>query len=334
MSSLERRKIAHGFTFVLRFRDGAGKQHSRSLKTSDLKTAKKIQTLLDARLAQNKYLQTELLKPITLSEFRRLYIQTYSSTNKSERTTDLDNRALKTFERYIGNLKLSEINPQLVEEFKSDRILSVNPTTLNIELRCIRAALNLAIEWDYLKTNPLSKTRQLKVPEAINPKFMDIIQLQSFLNCIDDPVHLTLFSFYSSTGARRNEALGLEWADVDFDKGIALLRKTKGGKSRVIPLRSKLKIQLMDLPHRSEYVFPFRSDFVNKLFRRYAKESGLPKYFSVHSLRHSFLTYAVSTSHDLRGAQTLAGHSKISTTEIYLHTQIDNLREIVEGLPY
>ena len=201
-------------------------------------------------------------------------------------------------------------------------------------MRCLRAAFTLGVEWNYLKANPLAKTKQLKVPDSLNPKFIDIIQLQAFLNSIDDPVHLTLFSFYASTGARRNEALGLEWEDVDFDKDIALLRKTKGGKSRIIPLRRKLKIQLEDLPHSSEYVFPFRPDFVNKLFRRYAKKSGLPKYFSVHSLRHSFLTYAVSTSKDVRGAQNLAGHSKISTTEIYLHTQIDNLREIVEGLPY
>lgn len=334
MSSLERRKIGHGFTFVLRFRDGAGKQHSRSLKTSDLRTAKRIQSQVDAELAKRKWGLVESRKRISLSEFRKLYISKYSVVNKSERTVKLDDGALKTFERHIGDRQLSEITPELVEGFKADRILNVSPTTLNIELRCIRAALNLAVEWDYLSANPFAKIRQLKVPDSINPMFMDIIQLQAFLSSIDDSAHFTLFSFYASTGARRNEALGLEWTDVDFEKGIALLRKTKGGKARVIPLRSTLKILMEDLPHSSEYVFPFRPDFVNKLFRRYAKKSGLPKYFHVHSLRHSFLTYAVSTSKDLRGAQTLAGHSKISTTEIYLHTQIDNLREIVEGLPY
>ncbi len=89
-----------------------------------------------------------------------------------------------------------------------------------------------------------------------------------------------------------------------------------------------------DLPHSSEFVFPFRSDYVNKLFRRYAKKSGLPTYFSVHSLRHSFLTYAVSTSKDLRGAQTLAGHSSVKITELYTHPLMDDLMEIVEKLPY
>ena len=177
MSSLEKRRLKNGFTFILRFRDGTGRQHSKSLKTADLKTAKKIQTLLDARLAQSKYLMPETPKPITLNEFRRLYIQTYSSVNKSERTTDLDFRALRTFERYIGNLKLSEINPQLIEEFKSDRILSVNPTSLNIELRCLRAAFTLGVEWNYLKANPLAKTKQLKVPDSLYPKFIDIIQM-------------------------------------------------------------------------------------------------------------------------------------------------------------
>lgn len=334
MSSLEKRKIKQGFTFILRFRDGAGKQHSRSLKTSDLRTAKRIQSQVDAELAKRKWGLVESKKRIRLSEFRRLYISKYSVVNKSERTVDLDNRALKTFERYIGDLQLSEITAELIEIFKADRILTINPTSLNIELRCVRAAFNIAVEWEYIATNPLSKTKQLKVPESNNPKFIDLIQLQALLNSIDDPIHLALFTFYASTGARRNEALGLEWADVDFDKSTALLKKTKGGKARVIPLRSKLKILMEDLPHSSEFVFPFRPDFVNKLFRRYSKRAGLPKHFSVHSLRHSFLSYIVSSSRDIRSAQVLAGHSSVSVTEIYSHPFLDDLQDIVEGLPY
>jgi len=334
MSSLERRKLKQGFSFILRFRDGAGKQYARSLKTSDLRTARRIQSQVDSELAKRKWGLVESKKRIRLSEFRKLYISKYSVVNKSERTVDLDNRALKTFERYIGDRQLSELTSELIEGFKADRILTVTPTTLNIELRCLRAAFNLAVDWNYLTTNPLDKTKQLRVPNSKNPKFLNIIQLQAFLDSIEDPIHLALFSFYASTGARRNEALGLKWEDVDLDNNVIILRKTKGSKMRPIPMRSKLKILIEDLPHGSEFVFPFRPDYVNKLFRRYAKKSCLPKYFSVHSLRHSFLTYAVSTSKDLRGAQTLAGHSSIKVTEIYVHPLMDDLMEIVEKLPY
>ena len=334
MSSLERRKIEHGFTFVLRFRDGAGKQHSRSLKTSDLKTAKRIQSQVDAELAKRKWGLVESRKRISLSEFRKLYISKYSVVNKSQRTVELDNGALKTFERYIGDRRLSEITPEIVEGFKADRILNVRPTTLNIELRCIKAALNLAVEWDYLKSNPLKKTKQLRVPESKNPKFIDLIQLQAFLNSINDVVHLALFSFYASTGARRNEALGVKWEDVDFDKNVIILKKTKGSKTRLIPMRSKLKLLLIDLPHQSEYLFPLKPNYTNKIFKIYAKKAGLPKHFTVHSLRHSFLSYIVSSSGDIRAAQELAGHSSISVTEIYSHPFMDDLREIVESLPY
>jgi len=200
MSSLEKRKLRHGFTFILRFRNDAGKQHARSLKTSDLKTAKRIQTQVDAELAKRKWGLVGSRKRISLSEFRKLYISKYSVVNKSERTVDLDNRALKTFERYIGDRQLSELTSESIEGFKADRIQTVNPTSLNIELRCVRAAFNLAIEWDYLKANPLAKTKQLRVPDSKNPKFLNIIQLQAFISSISDSIHLTLFSFYARTG--------------------------------------------------------------------------------------------------------------------------------------
>lgn len=334
MSSLEKRKLEHGYTFVLRFRDGAGKQHARSLKTSHLLTAKRIQSQVDAELAKRKWGLVESRKPITLTDFRRLYIKTYSLVNKSARTTELDDRALKTLERYISNLKLSEITPQIVEVFKSERILNVSPTTLNIELRCIRAAFNLAIEWDYLVKNPLAKTKQLKVPVSENPKFINVVELQRFLNSIDHPVHLALFSFYAFTGARRAEALGLKWTDLEFDKDVLILRKTKGDKSRLIPMCSKLKLLLVDLPNTSEYVFPIKQPYTNKLFKKYAEKAGLQKHFSIHSLRHSFLTYIVSDSGNIRAAQELAGHSSISVTEIYSHPILDDLKELVERLPY
>ena len=334
MSSLQKRKLKRGYTFILRFRDDSGKQHSKSLKTDDLGVAKRIKSIADARLAKQCWNLERPKKRITLEEFRRLYIDKYSSVNKAPKTVALDNAALKVFKKCVGDLQLSAIKPQLIEVFKSERIKNVSPVTLNLELRHLKAALNIAREWDYLKTNPFSQIKQLKIPDSNLPKYLNIEQVQKFLGIINNPVHLALYSFYAWTGCRRSEALKIHWKDIDFENGMILFRETKSGRARVVPLRSSLKRLLLDLPQQSERLFPFESSYVSRLFKKYAKKSGLPRGLSLHSLRHSFLTYAVSTSKNLRGAQSLAGHSDISVTEIYTHLLPEDLRSIIAGLPY
>ena len=334
MSSLEKRKLKKGFTYILRFRDQNGKQHSNSLKTIDLKVARRIQVQVDSKLAKRRWNLEKSIKIISLNEFTKIYIDQYSIVNKAPRTVAMDKLALRRLREYTGDKRLSDISPEQMESFKSERIQTVSPVTLNIELRCLKAAFNKAVEWDYIKINPLHKVKQLKVPNSNLPKFVNIVQMQQFFNCIHNKIHLTLFSFYAGTGCRRTEALELKWNDIDFSNDTVLFQKTKGGKARVVPLRSKLKSLLLDLPHQSDYLFPLESGYVSKLFKKYARKAELPDELTLHSLRHSFLTYAVSTSKNLRGAQSLAGHSSVKVTEIYTHLLADDLRDIVEGLPY
>ncbi|QQS34000.1 MAG: tyrosine-type recombinase/integrase [Acidobacteriota bacterium] len=132
-------------------------------------------------------------------------------------------------------------------------------------------------------------------------------------------------------GLRRNEALKLEWQDIDFDRGFIHVRSqhTKTQKGRNVPLRRRLRDELRRLPTfaASGKVFPF-ADFKRSWATalRIAGIEGL----TFHDLRRTFITRLSVKGVPLAVAGKLAGHSTLATTQKH-YVSIDDL-EIVEGV--
>jgi integrase/recombinase XerD len=139
--------------------------------------------------------------------------------------------------------------------------------------------------------------------------------------------------------------IGLQTNDLQLDGGY-LTAFGKRSKQRLVPMgevaAQELKSYLafgrprLVRDGRSRYIFLNRSGAgltrqgFWKMIKRRAREAGILKNISPHTLRHSFATHLLENGADLRSVQTMLGHADISTTQIYTHVTRERLRRIHE----
>ncbi len=132
----------------------------------------------------------------------------------------------------------------------------------------------------------------------------------------DNPYLKAVILLGLDAGLRRNEALTLDWQEIDFDRGLIRVQSehTKTQKSRVVPLRNRLKTELLALPNLDTKggIFPF-TDFKRSWATalRVAGIEGL----TFHDLRRTFVTRLSVKGVPLAVVGKLAGHSTLATTQ-------------------
>jgi integrase/recombinase XerC len=148
--------------------------------------------------------------------------------------------------------------------------------------------------------------------------------------------------FYSG-GLRLAELTGLNLADLDVKEGRMRVWG-KGAKERLAFLGNPAQTALEAyLPLREQFLqgkaLTENALFVNnrggrlssrgvaRVVGRWSRIAGLPANLTPHGLRHSFATHLLEGQADLRAVQELLGHASISSTQRYLHINLDYLME-------
>lgn len=143
-----------------------------------------------------------------------------------------------------------------------------------------------------------------------------------------------------ASGLRVSEVCSLDLHDLDDE----MVKVTgKGGKQRVVPIAASA-VKWVDhylLHHRKgeekeEALFlSMKGKRVDRIaiwnrLKQYAKQAGIQKNISPHTLRHSFATHLLENGADLRVIQEMLGHASIATTDRYTHIQQRYLQEAFE----
>lgn len=77
---------------------------------------------------------------------------------------------------------------------------------------------------------------------------------------------------------------------------------------------------------------PMSYESVRKVYEKARKTAGVKTGAGIHTLRHSFATHLLEAGYDIRKIQVLMGHSKLSTTMIYLHVSRETLSKVPSPL--
>ncbi len=150
-----------------------------------------------------------------------------------------------------------------------------------------------------------------------------------------------IFALFLQTGCRLSELAGLEINQLYLEEGYVLFRG-KGAKERTVPLAESTKIALREwLALRkpstetsrvflNRYGKPMGKRGIQTNLKKFLKQAGLNRPgLSVHKLRHTCFTLLLQSGVNIKTLKEIAGHTSISTTEIYTHITGE---EIVENM--
>jgi site-specific recombinase XerD len=245
---------------------------------------------------------------------------------------------VEEFGRWLDarKLEVADVDVRTLTEYVTElgraRPRKLAPATIARKLAAVRSFLRFTLGPTQVPDAALAPRRQRRLPDT--PKTEEV---EAALAALDGdgplaPRNRALVELVYSAGLRSSEAVGLDLADVDFDREQLHVRG-KGGKERVVPLGEEAGHLLARYLHEARPQLLNGAEnavFVSARGKR-LDTSTLRRIFAhPHRLRHAFATHLLEGGADLRTIQELLGHSSLSTTQLYSHVDGRRLRRVYD----
>jgi site-specific recombinase XerD len=205
--------------------------------------------------------------------------------------------------------------------------------------------INACLKFFYTKT--LNRNWNMdKIPRTKEPRRLPAIlspqEVKSIFDATENLKHKTILMTIYSAGLRVSEACNLKITDIDSKNMQILIRQGKGKKDRY-SLLSKANLEILREYWKryqpKEYLFSGRNRTdaitprsVQMMLEKSIKKTRITKNATVHTLRHSFATHLLDAGTDICYIQRLLGHTRITSTTIYLHLRRMDLLNIKSPL--
>ena len=177
--------------------------------------------------------------------------------------------------------------------------------------------------------------------DKVLPEVLTKDEVQLMISTTSNLKHKCIIMLIYSAGLRVSEALNLKVTDIDGKRQMIIIRKGKGKKDRNSLLSKKILLYLREyyiLHKPKDYLFEgayggtYSATSVLKIVKRAAKQAGIKKKVTTHTLRHSFATHLLEQGTNLRYIQSLLGHESSKTTEIYTHITSKGLDNVLNPM--
>jgi site-specific recombinase XerD len=183
-----------------------------------------------------------------------------------------------------------------------------------------------------------------KIPRKL-PTVLSMEQVWKIINAPKNLKHRLILMTTYSAGLRVSETIALKPEHIDSERMLIKVVNGKGRKDRYTMLSPKLleELRIYYRKYRPEgYLFPSQYknsesrplsyESIRLTYENARKKAGVKKGEGIHTLRHSFATHLLEEGFDIRKIQVLMGHTKLTTTMIYLHVSRETLSKIPSPL--
>ncbi|MBD5200345.1 MAG: site-specific tyrosine recombinase XerD [Bacteroides sp.] len=252
------------------------------------------------------------------------------------------------------NQMLRSVTDQSLQAFVADlHDLGIAPRSQARIISGLKSFFKYLKAENYIDEDP---TLNLESPQTGRhlPEVLTVEQIDMLIDEIDKSTpegrrNNAIIEVMYGCGLRVSELVNLEINKLYFDDGYIVVTG-KGSKERIVPI-SDVAIELVNeyMTERAQLDVVAGEEnvlFLNRrghrltrqmiftIIKRLARQAGIKKEISPHTLRHSFATHLLEGGANLRAIQQMLGHESIATTEIYLHLDTSNLRrEILQHHP-
>jgi len=310
-----------------------GKALSRTFATRAAATAWAHET--ERQIRDGVYDAVASADAITLSDCIDRYLRDVTPTKR--RAVDRETIMAGHIRAHaISALPLGRVRGSDVSRYRDDRLKSVSASTVNRELNFLGHVFTTAArEWGYESiTNPVTLTRRPRPgpgrDRRLRPGEWPI--LYRSLRAARNPWLRPFVRLLLETACRRGELLSITWGDVDLDRRMMSIRKTKTGKPRTVPLSTRAVRVLRAWrgmsgdPKGSAPVFPATPQAVKCSWERARKRAGMMD-LRMHDLRHEATSRLFERGLDIAQVASITGHETLSMLKRYTHLRASDLLE-------
>ena len=262
---------------------------------------------------------------------------------------------LLQFEAYIKKffekeeIILSGISKIMIRDFLRNLVAEkLTNRSLARKTSVIKDFFAFCAQNDFIENNPAFALNIPKYSQNL-PKHFSMQEMSQLLAIPDEETKFSIrdkamLEVIYSCGLRVSEIVNCRIQDINFPERIIKIIG-KGKKHRFVPLGEIAKQSLLKYLkvrdffksiYSGDFVFlsksgnPLNSDEIRKILNKYIKLIARTKGYSLHSIRHSFASHLLENGADLKVIQEILGHSFLSTTEIYTHISLQEVKKIYE----
>lgn len=316
-----------------------GRRIRRALDTDKTTALQKLQELIEIRRAGRL---GRAPKNLSWETFKKEYLE-WSKKSKAYPTFVHERIACKMLEKSHPLRKITDVTPNLLDKVNAKwKGSKWSIPTVNRRIRALKTMMRKGEAWGYIAAqNWRSVTAYEEDRGRIH--YWTEQEIPRLLRVCHGPWE-TICRLGYAGGMRRGEIWSREKTDVDFARNrIHIDSKpgwnTKSHENRFVPMPPRLRAHLRQVVDTvpGKYLIADAEGkrpslaTMSVYFARLVKKAGLTG--GIHTLRHTYGAWMVSSGKSLYIVQKLMGHSNPKITEIYAHLMPKTLDEAIEGFP-